>query len=137
MQVVFRIGFLLAVAATAATAQRPASARLPAGEQVCDMSARAIILRLVDRAGAPISDASIIVTRVRTRARLPRVEALGSGGEYKVLEDGTLTDLRPTGEPFDVTFTHARRTRRTRIVLGLDPSRCHIELKSGASKVTF
>lgn len=137
MRTAFSFVLMFAVSAVQAAAQRPTNVRLPSTAQICDMSARAIVIRLVDASGSPVSDAQIAVRRVRTRTRLNRVEALGSDGEYKILEDGTLSDLRRGGEPFDVTFTRGRQTRRVRIILGMDASGCHIALKSGPVRVTL
>jgi hypothetical protein len=135
--VVFRSACALLLAATAAGAQGATTRTLPPDRQICDMSIRIIAMRLVDRAGAPVSGASITVRRVRTRTNLDNTEAMGGQGDYKVLEDGTLKDLRRGGEPFDVTFAKDGRTRRVRLRIGMDAGGCHVELKSGPVRVVM
>lgn len=127
---------LVLVIAGTAGAQTVTSRPLPP-DRVCDMSMRIISLRLVSRSGTPVDGASITVRRVRTRTSLTTAAAMGSQGDYKVLEDGTLSDLRRSGEPFDVTFVKDGRTRRVRLQIGMDKSGCHVELKSGAQRITM
>lgn len=100
------------------------SAPVPA-QRMCDMSFRVLMVRVVDSAGAPVPDARITVQRVRTRQRVAQAEAM-SAGDYKVLEDGALRDLRAAGEPFDVTLVKGARTRRVRVQVGMDEGRCHV-----------
>ena len=125
------------LALPAARAQGTGTARLPASERICDMSMRVITMRLVDRSGAPVGGAEISVRRVRRRVPVSGAESMGAGGDYKILEDGTIQDLRPGGEPFDVTFTASGRRKRVRLVIGMDSARCHVALKSGPTKVTL
>jgi hypothetical protein len=56
-------------------------------------------------------------------------------GSYTVLEDGALPDLRPGGEPFDVTFRRNDRLQRVRLIIGMDAARCHVALKGGRTTV--
>ncbi len=137
VSVVCRSVCVLLVAATAAGAQGAPTRTLPSDQRVCDMSMRIIAMRLVDAAGAPGAGASITVRRVRTRTMLENVEAMGGEGDYKVLEDGTLKDLRRAGEPFDVTFAKNGKTRRVRLRIGMDAGGCHVELKSGPVRVVM
>ncbi len=133
----YRSACALLFAATAAGAQGTPTKTLPPDRQICDMSMRIIAMRLVDAAGAPVSGASITVRRVRTRTMLENTEAMGGQGDYKVLEDGDLKDLRRGGEPFDVTFAKDGRTRRVRLRIGMDASGCHVVLKSGPVRVVL
>jgi 2-polyprenyl-6-methoxyphenol hydroxylase-like FAD-dependent oxidoreductase len=137
MRAILRSAMILAVAVSAAGAQSSTARPLPAGSRICDMSMRIISMRLVDSSGAPVPGASITVRRVRTRALLAQAEAMGGQGDYKILEDGTLTDLRRGGEPFEVRFTKNSRTRRVRLIIGMDPGGCHVTLKSGPTTVTM
>lgn len=113
------------------------AARPPASARICDMSIRVVTMRLVDRSGAPVSDAAVTLRRVRRRSIVAGAESMGGGGDYKLIEDGVLRDLRPGGEPFDVTFARGGRRRTVRVVLGLDPGQCHVALKSGPTTVTL
>jgi hypothetical protein len=102
------------------------------------MSAKLLVVRLQAPNGTAISDASVTVRRVRTKVLMEDTYALGGGdGSYKIMEDGIVRDLRPAGEPFDVTFTRAGRAHRVRLMIGMDASRCHVELISGPTTVTF
>lgn len=122
----------LAFSATALGAQ---SAKLPPA-QVCDMSARVLILSLVDSSGTALPDAAISVRRLRTGTRVERAEATG-GGSYLVLEDGTLPDLRRGGEPFEVKFRRGNRRRRVRVRIGMDDSGCHVRFITVPPKIVF
>ncbi len=135
MSTVLRCLALLLVAAAPLVAQRAPTARIPEGQRICDMSARIVAVRLVDRAGAPISDASIRVRRIRTRSLLERAESMGESGDYRIVEDGDLRDLRPAGEPFDVTFRKGTRSRTVRLLLGSDPAGCHVALLRGPTTI--
>ena len=137
MRHLVRSALILMAAASTAAAQGGASATLPAERRICDMSMRVIAMRLVDSAGAPVPGAAITVRRVRTKTMLEHAEAMGGQGDYKVLEDGTLPNLRRGGEPFDVRFTLGGRSRRVRLQIGMDAGGCHVELKRGATTVTF
>lgn len=134
-------GVVMLVAAAAlaspASAQGTPTKPLPPERRICDMSFRIVAVRLVTKSDAPVPGAAITVRRVRTRTMLAQAEAMGGQGDYKIIEDGALADLRPGGEPFDVTFTKDGRTRRVRLIIGMDASRCHVELKGGSSKVIF
>jgi hypothetical protein len=114
--------------AARATAQ---SAALPT-ERVCDMSAKLVSMRLVDASNTGIGGATVTVRRARTRVALPSAAPMGAGGDYLILEDGQLADLRPDGELFEVTLRKGRRVVRHRLEIGMDAARCHIEVKRGA-----
>jgi len=137
MRALYRSMALVAMTTSAACAQSATETRLPAGTRVCDMSVRVVSIRLVDAAGAPVSGASIVVRRVRTRATLEHAEAMGGQGDYKIIEDGELSDLRREGEPFDVSFTKGGRVRKVRLVIGQDAGGCHVLLKRGPASVRF
>jgi hypothetical protein len=133
-------GFVTVCAALPAALTAGAQATtvtLPPNRQVCDMSMRIVSMRLVDAAGAPVSGATVAVRRVRTRIMLANAEAMGSQGDYKIAEDGSIPGLRKGGEPFDVTFTKDGRSRRVRVILGMDPSGCHLTMKSSQNAVTL
>lgn len=129
------IAAAMLVAVPVVGAQGTGSARVPASDRICDMSMRVITMQLVDRSGAPLGGAGITVRRVRRRATVSGAASMGAGGDYKILEDGEISDLRPAGEPFDVTFAAAGRRKRVRLVIGMDPARCHVAQKSGPTKV--
>jgi len=129
MGVLHRIAWLLVSVASVAFGQG-----VPSAERVCDMSMRSVTMRLLDRTGKAVSDAAILVRRVHRRTLVPTAAALGNG-RYTVIEDGTLPDLRPGGEPFDVTFRRDDRMQRVRLIIGMDAARCHVALKGGRTTV--
>ncbi len=128
------IGLMLVSAATA-VAQRAPSATIPAA-RICDMSMRVLIMQVVDSAGQTVSGATLTVRRVRTGTLVDRAESTGDGS-YKVLEDGSLRDLRPAGEAFDVTFALGTRRRRTRVRIGMDEARCHVRFITVPAKIVL
>jgi hypothetical protein len=102
------------------------------------MSAKLIVVQLQTPSGAAISDAVVTVRRVRTKALIEDTSVLGGGeGRYKIFEDNVVQDLRPEGEPFDVTFTRAGRTHRVRLIIGMDAGRCHVDVRRGPTTITF
>jgi hypothetical protein len=107
---------------------------VPPADRMCDMSIRSVTVRLVDRAGKPIPDAAILVRRLHRRTLVQGAASRGDG-TYTVLEDGALSDLRPGGEPFDVTFRRSDRLQRVRLIIGMDAARCHVALKGGRTTV--
>ncbi len=131
------LGLMMVTGPVQMAAQDSTVKRIPASTRICDMSMRLISLRLVDATGAPVGGARIVVRRVRTRRAVARAEAMGDQGDYRVIEDGTLRDLRPGGEPFDVTFTKGARTKRVRLIIGMDAGRCHVMLKGGPVTVVI
>lgn len=132
-----RTALLILTCASAALAQSATTARLPSTTRVCDMSARVIAMRLQTTSGAAIPNATITVRRVRGRRAVAGAQAMGGQGDYKILEDGSMPDIRPAGEPFDVTFTRDGKTKRVRLVIGLDSTGCHLEVRGGATTVTM
>jgi hypothetical protein len=123
---------LLALASAGMAQSRP----LPEA-RICDMSFRVLMMHLVDSTGAPVSNAGLTVRRVRTRTLVERTEAIGSGGEYKVMEDNALPDLRRTGEAFDVQFSRGDRTKRVRVRIGTDAAGCHVRFIVDPKPVIF
>ena len=127
---------MVAGAAATGEAQRPTTAKPPEGTRICDMSLRVVTMRVVDRQGVAVPDAKVTMRRVRTRVEIAGAEAM-SGGEYKLLVDGTIPDLRPGGEPFDVTFRKGARSRRVRVMIGLDEGGCHVRFVIEPKKVVL
>lgn len=132
-----RTALLILTCASAALAQSATTARLPSTTRVCDMSARVIAIRLLTKSGAAIPNATMSVRRIRGNAAVAGAGAMGGQGDYKILEDGSMPDIRPAGEPFDVTFSRDGKTKRVRLVIGLDASGCHLEVRRGATTVTM
>jgi hypothetical protein len=124
-----------AIALTAVSVQAQSTA-LP-NDRVCDMSARVVSVRLVDAQARGVGGATITVRRVRTGARLPQAAAMGSDGDYLIAQDGDLPDVRPGGEPLEITFRRTGRVLRHRVVIGMDAARCHLELKRGAAVIRW
>ena len=129
LRLVLVLVLMLVLSAPAAFAQGA-----PAPQRLCDMSMRNVTVRLLDRAGKPVTDAAVVVRRVQRRT-LVRGTSSRNDGTYVVIEDGALPDLRPGGEPFDVSFRRDDRIRRVRLIIGMDAARCHVALKAGRTTV--
>lgn len=129
MGVLRRVAGLLVLLAPALCGQG-----VPSADRMCDMSVRSVTVRLIDRAGTPVPDAAILVRRVHRRTLVQGAASLG-GGRYTVIEDGAIADLRPGGEPFDVTFRRSDRLQRVRLIIGMDAAGCHVALKGGRTTV--
>jgi hypothetical protein len=106
----------------------------PSANRRCDMSVHRVTVRLLDRVGTPVPDASILVRRVHRRTLMRGAASLGDG-QYTVIADGALADLRPGGEPFDVTFRRKDRLQRVRLIIGMDAAGCHVALKGGRTSI--
>ena len=101
------------------------------------MSLHLVALRLVDTSGTPVGGANMRVWRVSNKRLLPGAGPVGSAGDYKIMEDGELPDLRAGGELFDVEFRKDTRTKRLRVRVGLDAQGCHAVLLEGEPRVVF
>jgi hypothetical protein len=110
----------------AQTPTRPATARIPAS-QSCDMSARVLMLSLVDaRTGAPLREGAVTVHLKSTGAKLRDGQHFpGKVGDWIVLEDG---DLARSATPVavEIVVRHAGRTVRHTVEVGTDAAGCHI-----------
>lgn len=106
----------------------------PSANRMCDTSVHRVTVRLLDRVGTPVPDASILVRRVHRRTLMRGAASLGDG-RYTVITDGALADLRPGGEPFDVTFRRKDRLQRVRLIIGMDAAGCHVALKGGRTSI--
>ena len=108
----------------------------PSRPQVCDMRASILILRVVDRrTGAPISRATIVATRSRTRERLADAAWMGTPGNYLLAGDGDLPGLTQEGETVDVVISLGARRVRTTVNVGLTADGCHVELRNAPKDI--
>ena len=130
------LALLSLLAAASVKATQPAL-RKDAATKACTLSLNLIALRLVDAQGAPVVGASMRVTRLATKTVLPSTDSFGGPGDFKIMEDGELPDLRPEGEAFEAEFQKEGRTKRVRLRIGMDAQRCHVKLLEGESRVVF
>ncbi len=133
----YAVGLIVTAAPTGVWAQDSSAKQMPPSARICDMSMRIVSVRLIDAKGAPVNGAAIAVRRVRTRSAIANAEPMGEQGDYRVIEDGVLRDLRPGGEPFDVTFTKNGRRKRVRLIIGMDAGRCHVMQKGGPTSIVL
>ena len=109
---------------------------VPRPQQICDMRASILILRVVDRrTGAPVSRATILATRTRSGERLVDAHWMGTPGNYLLAGDGDLPGLTADGETLDVVFTLGARTARATFEVGLTADGCHVEIKKGPKEI--
>ena len=141
MRTVRRVIGLVAATAAAAGAQAstpPQAMKLPleSGTQTCTMVERVLMMQVVAANGTPIADAKITVRNLRTRAIVEHAEAMG-GGDYRILDDGSVKSLRRSGDPFDVLFTYGTRMRHVRVHIGTDRDGCHVRFITVPRKVVL
>jgi len=103
----------------------------------CTMSASVVALKVVDAKGEPVKGAQLTLRRLSTGATLPFAGPMGDQGDYKLLEDADLPDLRAEGEDFEVRLQKEARSRVLRLRIGKDVQRCHIRLLQGEARVTL
>lgn len=105
--------------------------------RACNMSASLVALKVVDAKGQPVNGAQISLKRLSTGVLLPFAASMGSQGDYKLLEDGDLPDLKPGGEDFEVRLSKDGRSRVLTLRLGMDAQRCHITVLQGERRVVL
>ena len=141
MRTMRRVIGVLAVTSTAAGAQiskTPQVAKLPpaSGVQTCTMVERVLMMQVVDAGGTPIADATVRVRNLRTRALVESAQAMGSG-DYRIFDDGGVRTVWRAGDPFDVLFAYAGRTRHVRVHIGTDAQGCHVRFITVPQKVVL
>jgi hypothetical protein len=128
-----RLAVLGALAMTVAgrgSAQPPPRLTRQAPAEVCDMRAKLIAIRVVDRrTGEPVAGATVRATRVRSREALPSAGPMGPPGDYLIVEDGAIAGLTREGEPLRVTVSKGSRRRTLTFTVALDSAGCHVELR--------
>lgn len=121
-----------------------AQSRPPSGisqkrlEKACDMMQRLITVRVVDRTtGEPVSGAIIQATRLRSKERLASPTAMGTPGDYYLVQDGVLKELSIEGEPLQIVVSKGKRRTTITRTIGLDARGCHIEMRGGSPTITL
>jgi hypothetical protein len=121
-----------------AQSQPPADSRRERPAQACDMMLRLITVRVVDGAtGEPVSGATIRATRLRSKERLTSPTAMGTPGDYYLVEDGVLKGLTSEGEPLQIVVSKGKRRTTVTRTIGLDARGCHIEMRGGSPTITL
>ena len=107
--------------------------------KACDGSLAVVTIRVVDAAGAPVNDAVIELKRVKDATVLVRLEkAMGTRGDYPLIDDSALARVAPDGEPFDAEISARGKKTVARLTIGRrPPARCHVALLAGPSIVTL
>jgi hypothetical protein len=103
----------------------------------CTMSARVVTLKVVDARGQPVDGAQLVMRRLSTGQNVPSAAWMGSQGDYKLLEDAELPDLRPAGEDFEVRLSKDGRSRVLTLRIGMDTQGCHITVLKGERRVVL
>ena len=130
MRTMRRVIGMMAVTSTVAGAQlsrdpQVAKPAAPAGTRACTMVETVLMMQVVDRNGTPVTDATVTVKNLRTRAVVERAQALGSG-DYRIFDDSGANSVSRAGDPFDVRFTYGTRVRHVGVNIGTDPDGCHV-----------
>ena len=113
-----------------------ALAQLPA-PVMCTMSASVVALKVVDARGQPVDGAQVVLRRLSTGQTVPTAAWMGSQGDYKLLEDADLPDLRAAGEDFEVRLSKDGRSRVLTLRIGMDAQGCHITVLKGERRVVL
>jgi hypothetical protein len=103
------------------------------GTQVCTAIFASATVSLVDSANAPVADATVTATLVRTGEVLAPTAALPLvAGTYDLFDDGSRSKLRVSGDSIRVLVQ--RQTRSKAVMYFYDvPGGCHINKVSGPS----
>jgi len=104
--------------------------------RVCDMRYALLLLKVVDRAGAPVEGVRMTLRRDGVASPLHE-ESTGPGGQVTLAEDGDLGRMPAARSGYTVTLRKGGKIRRVKMELGADAAGCHIALLSGPAVVTF
>jgi hypothetical protein len=110
--------------------------RLRASAKACDMRHALLMFRVVDASDRAIPGAVVRVRRVRGGTE-QTVAGSGPDGSFMIAEDGSIPNLRASGEPFEVIVTAAGRTQRQRLTIGMDANQCHVTILRGPAMLRF
>lgn len=105
---------------------------------VCTMEFRAETITLLDMSGAPVPDAAVVSTLLRTGEVLsPTSLALHAEGTYIIVDDGSREKLRSTGDSVRVVAQRGSALPVTATYLIDVPGGCHIHKVSGPDTLTM
>ncbi len=109
------------------------------GECVCTEEFRLFTVRIVDRRGSPVSDASLTRTLVRTGQVIePGFLGLLDAGVYLVADDGMKDIFTDAGDTVRVTVARNGETVVADFVFAVpEPCRCHVEQRAGPSTIVI
>ena len=109
----------------------------PQSPCACTEEYRTYTLVVIDQAGAPVSDAIITRTHLRTGEVLePGWLGMLQPGVYLVADDGMLDVFSGEGDTVRVTGTKGDAAFAADFVFAVpDPCRCHVERVSGPDSV--
>jgi hypothetical protein len=101
---------------------------------VCTMEFRAETVTLVDLAGSPIPDATVVATLVRTSDTLsPAVVGPSPAGVYVIADDRSREEVQPAGELVRVQVERGSQAFGADYVLA---GGCHIRKINGPDTLT-
>jgi hypothetical protein len=102
------------------------------------MELRILTIHIVDAAGAPVENASLVIKREATGEVVARRSPPQSGSEYGLFDDSSLPTTAPDGDWFVIDITAGSKKASVRQRLGrTQPCSCHIERKSGDQRVVI
>jgi hypothetical protein len=123
----------LAVLSSASVAQ---SAQVPRVTQACSMLASIISVRIVDRAGRPVRDATVRMTRLRDGKALGLAQEMARGsGEFEIVESSAISGIAPHGDRIRLLVRAGSRSSVATVRIGRDPSGCRLQKLSGPDVV--
>ena len=98
----------------------------------CTSVLLAVTVTVVDTLGAPVSDATVTSTLVRTgEALVPTSLALLTGGTYIIVDDGSRVKLRASGDTVAVTAQRGASPSIAATYFIDVPGGCHVHKVSG------
>lgn len=104
----------------------------------CTEEFRSFTLTVLDAAGSPVADVTLVRVNLRTGKTLePTWLGLLEPGVYPVADDGLLDEFSVAGDRLRVTGTKGAETFVEEFVFGTDACRCHVLRVSGRDTVTF
>lgn len=104
--------------------------------RACDMRYAMLLLKVVDRSGAPVDGVSMTLRRDGVATPL-QTDSTGSSGQVTLAEDGDLGRIPAARNDYTVTLRKGGKIRRVKMQLGADAAGCHIARLSGPTVVTF
>lgn len=89
--------------------------------------AASLYVKLVDSRGQQVRDARIEVLRQRDKKKVAvPMNDLSLDGEYKIIDDRSLSLVAPAGEPFVLQIRRAKVLTTKVLRIGRSPDGCHV-----------
>ena len=107
------------------------------GATACTELFASIPVAVIDNGGQPVEDAAVTAVLLRTGQTLPPTGLmLNTPGSYTLVDDGSTSVLRRTGDPVQANISKGAQSMTVDYVFSV-PDGCHVDKVSGPDTVTL